>query len=52
MSEDDAATLAFLDRRLAGLGRIGRIRRRAEGFLDRIPVLRMLRPSRGVGDTA
>jgi ubiquinone biosynthesis protein COQ9 len=27
-SEDDAATLAFLDRRLAGLGRITRLRRR------------------------
>ena len=30
-SEDDAATLAFLDRRLAGVGRIGRLRRRADG---------------------
>jgi ubiquinone biosynthesis protein COQ9 len=50
-SEDDAPTLAFLDRRLSGLGRIGRIRRRAEEFLDRIPGMRMLRPSRGVGDT-
>jgi ubiquinone biosynthesis protein COQ9 len=29
-SEDDAATLAFLDRRLAGVGRIGRLRHRAE----------------------
>ncbi len=29
-SEDDAATLAFLDRRLAAVGRIGRLRRRAE----------------------
>ena len=27
-SEGDAATLAFLDRRLAGVGRIGRLRRR------------------------
>ncbi len=27
-SDDDAATLAFLDRRLAGLGRIGRLRRK------------------------
>jgi ubiquinone biosynthesis protein COQ9 len=51
-SEDDAATLAFLDRRLSGLGRIGRMRRRAEAALDRIPGLRNLRPSRGVGDTA
>ncbi len=30
-SEDDAATLAFLDRRLAGVGRIGRLRKRVEG---------------------
>lgn len=29
-SEDDAATLAFLDRRLAGVGRVLRLRRRAE----------------------
>jgi ubiquinone biosynthesis protein COQ9 len=28
-SEDDAATLAFLDRRLAGVGRVGGVRRRA-----------------------
>lgn len=32
-SEDDADTLAFLDRRLAGVGRIGRMRRRIEGRL-------------------
>ena len=32
MSEDDAATLAFLDRRLAGVGRIGRLRKRVEGL--------------------
>ena len=51
-SEDDAPTLAFLDRRLSGLGRIRRMRRRAEEALDRIPGLRMLRPSRGVRDTA
>ena len=29
-SEDEVATLAFLDRRLAGVGRIGSLRRRAE----------------------
>jgi ubiquinone biosynthesis protein COQ9 len=29
VSDDDAATLAFLDRRLAGVGRIGRLRKRA-----------------------
>ena len=34
-SEDDAATLLFLDRRLAGVGRIGRLRRRADDFLRR-----------------
>ena len=34
-SEDDAATLAFLDRRLAGIGRIGRLRRKSEGVLAR-----------------
>lgn len=30
-SDGDAATLAFLDRRLAGVGRIGRLRRRLGG---------------------
>ncbi len=34
-SDDDAATLAFLDRRLAGVARLGRIRRRAEGVFRR-----------------
>ena len=34
-SEGDAATLAFLDRRLAGVGRIGRARKRVEGMLRR-----------------
>ena len=34
-SEADAATLAFLDRRLAAVGRIGRLRRRAAGMLGR-----------------
>jgi ubiquinone biosynthesis protein COQ9 len=34
-SEDDAATLAFLDRRLAGVGRIGRMRKRVEGIFRR-----------------
>jgi ubiquinone biosynthesis protein COQ9 len=34
--EDDAATLAFLDRRLAGLKRIGGLRRRAEDGLRRL----------------
>ena len=40
MSEEDGATLAFLDRRLAGVGRISRIRRKGEDCLQR------LRPSR------
>jgi ubiquinone biosynthesis protein COQ9 len=35
-SEDDAATLAFLDRRLAEVGRIGSVRRRAEARLGRL----------------
>jgi len=35
-SEDDAATLAFLDRRLAGVGRIGAVRRRAETAFARL----------------
>lgn len=36
-SDDDAATLAFLDRRLAGIGRLGKARQRAEGLIDRLP---------------
>ena len=36
-SEDDAATLAFLDRRLATVGRIGRTRGRIDGLLARLP---------------
>jgi ubiquinone biosynthesis protein COQ9 len=35
-SEDDAVTLAFLDRRLAGIGRTHRLRRRAEAMLGRL----------------
>lgn len=34
-SFDDEQTLAFLDRRLAGVGRIGRLRRRAEDLTRR-----------------
>ncbi len=34
-SDDDAPTLAFLDRRLAGVGRIGRLRRRLDGAMQR-----------------
>ena len=34
-SEDDAATLAFLDRRLAGVGQIGKLRGRVAGALGR-----------------
>jgi ubiquinone biosynthesis protein COQ9 len=36
-SEDDADTLAFLDRRMAGLGRIWRLRGRADALLARLP---------------
>jgi ubiquinone biosynthesis protein COQ9 len=46
-SEDDVDTLAFLDRRLAGVGRIGRLRGRAEGLVARLPRPRALR----MGDT-
>lgn len=35
-SEDGAATLDFLDRRLAGVGRIGSVRRRAEAAINRL----------------
>jgi ubiquinone biosynthesis protein COQ9 len=35
-SEDDAATLAFLDRRLAGVARFGSLRRRAEAAISRL----------------
>jgi ubiquinone biosynthesis protein COQ9 len=35
-SEDDAATLAFLDRRLAGVARIGTVRRRAETAVGQV----------------
>ena len=40
-TEENEATLAFLDRRLASVGQIGKLRRRAETFLQR------LRPSAG-----
>jgi len=40
-AEDDAATLAFLDRRLEGIGRIGKLRGRASAALRRaLPPLR------------
>lgn len=42
-SEDDAETLAFLNRRLAGIGRITRVRRRATEALSRLPRPPMLR---------
>jgi ubiquinone biosynthesis protein COQ9 len=35
-SDGDTATLAFLDRRLAGVGRIGSLRRRAEQAVGRL----------------
>jgi ubiquinone biosynthesis protein COQ9 len=34
--EDDSASLAFLDRRLADVGRIGAMRKRAEGAMSRL----------------
>lgn len=43
LSEDDAATLAFLDRRLAGVGRIGGLRRRAQRVMARLPRPPLLR---------
>jgi ubiquinone biosynthesis protein COQ9 len=46
-SEDDAPTLAFLDRMLAAHGRFRRVTSRAEGLLARLPLPRRLR----VGDT-
>ncbi len=41
-SEEDADTLAFLDRRLAGVGKIGAVRRRLERAAERLrpPALR------------
>jgi ubiquinone biosynthesis protein COQ9 len=54
-SEDDAPTLAFLDRCLATHARMHRLTRRADSLLARIPRPRALRPSgeipSGVGDT-
>ena len=35
-TDADAATLAFLDRRLAGVGRIGRLRRKGDAALQRL----------------
>jgi len=39
-SEDDAATLAFLDRRLSGIARIRRLRTRADAMVQRLAPLR------------
>jgi ubiquinone biosynthesis protein COQ9 len=39
-SDADAATLAFLDRRLAGIGRFGKVRGRATAALRRVVPLR------------
>jgi ubiquinone biosynthesis protein COQ9 len=36
VAEDDAATLAFLDRRLAGVARVGRLRQRVEAGCARL----------------
>jgi ubiquinone biosynthesis protein COQ9 len=43
-SDDDADTLAFLDRRLAGSARIGRMRKRLDEAVARLPRPRLLRP--------
>lgn len=51
-SDDDAATLAFLDRRMTGLGRLFRLRRRFDAMVARLPRPPGLRTPRGVGDTA
>jgi len=49
-SEDDAATLAFLDRRMAGIAWTHRLRRRAEATLHRFTALASRqRPARGAG---
>ncbi len=46
-SEGGADTRAFVDRRLAGLARLGRLRRDLETITDRLPnPLRLLRPLR------
>jgi len=50
-SEDDAPTLAFLDRRLAGIGRIGRLRGRANELLARFPWRSSQLAPPGTGDT-
>ncbi|HEX3573452.1 MAG TPA: COQ9 family protein [Rhodopila sp.] len=54
-SEDDAPTLAFLDRRLAAFGRIHQVRKRVDSLLARVPRPPALRPPpgvpRAVGDT-
>lgn len=51
-SENDANTLAFLDRSLARVGRIGRLRKRADALLARLPRPPWTARSMGVGDTA
>jgi ubiquinone biosynthesis protein COQ9 len=49
-SEDDAATLGFLDRRLAGIAWTYRLRRRAEAVLHRFtPSAARERPARSAG---
>lgn len=51
-SEEDVDTLAFLDRRLAAVGRISRLRGRVSGLLARFPRPPRLGMPRGVGDTS
>ena len=50
-SEDDVATLAFLDRRMDGLRRLFRLRARADAFVARLPRPPRFRMPMGVGDT-
>jgi ubiquinone biosynthesis protein COQ9 len=37
LSDGDSDTLAFLDRRLAGVGRVGKLRKRLDSALQRLP---------------
>lgn len=43
-TDDDVETLAFLDRRLAGVARIGKLRARFDGLLGRLPQPPGLKP--------
>ena len=49
-SDGEMATWAFLDRRLAGVGRLGRLRRAGSGFLSRCRPGRSAMELRSTGD--